>query len=70
MVVAVRTVCMVKMPVDQVVDVVSVRDPGVSAGVVVHMIRGVAGARVRRRACGGIGRIDGDGTLVEVAIQQ
>jgi len=66
MVVAVAAMSVVEMAIHQVVDVVAVRDRGMTASGGVNMARWMAMTRVIRRASRGIGRINGNLALVDV----
>jgi hypothetical protein len=65
-VVAVAVVGVVQVTVDEVVDVVAVRDRRVSATRTMYVSGVVPGAAVLRRACIGIGRRYADRVLVHV----
>jgi hypothetical protein len=59
-------VSVVEMAVDQVVDMIAMRDGRMATGRCVHVVRGVAGACVVRRAAGGVRSVDRDGAFVDV----
>ena len=66
MVVAVAVVHVVEMAVDEVVDMVSVRDRLVAAAGAVHMVRLVAAARVLARAAVRVRGVDVDDMVIDV----
>lgn len=68
MVVAVAGVHMVKMTSDEIVDVVTVRNGRMTAIHAVHVVGIVITTRMIGRACGGVGRIDGNRALVDVIV--
>jgi hypothetical protein len=65
-VVAVAVVLMVQMPVDQVVDVVAMRDRLVTAVRPVDVVGGMAGARVARAAAVRMALVDAEDVIVQV----
>ncbi len=68
MVIAVTVVGVVQMALDQVVDVVTVRDRRVSTALGVHVPLLVARAAVRRGACGRVVRTDLDFALIHMPV--
>jgi hypothetical protein len=64
--VAVSSVRVMEVPVDEVVDVIAMRNRGVAARRAVYVIGRVALARMSRRARSRIRRIDGDRAFVDV----
>jgi hypothetical protein len=66
-VVAVTPMGVMQVAVDEVVDVVPVRDRLVTAGRAVDVRLVVRAARVRRRACVGVGAADADTVLFDAA---
>lgn len=68
MVIAVPAVRVVEVTVDQIVDVVAVRDCGVAAAGSMDVVRGVTCAPMLRRAVGRMRRIDGEHVLVDVPV--
>lgn len=68
MVVAVPVVGVMEMAVDEVVDMVAVRDRLVPAALAVHVVGAVTVARVAARAGGGMVAVDRDDVFVDVIL--
>ena len=66
MVVAVAVVLVMQMPVDEIVDVVAVRDRLVAAVRPVDVVGGVPGARVARAAGVRMALVDAEDVIVDV----
>lgn len=68
MIVAVAVVRVVQVTVDEVVDVIAVWHRLVTTICTMHVIGGVRAAGVGRSARGGVGGVDRDGALIDVAV--